>query len=103
MSAAVLALWTLGLAGGVVATLVILKQAALILRTLRDIRNLAGTIREGAEDLEADFEAVERLRCVGEAAPAFLQGARHTRDAARSLAARIGRLAAAGSGEVGRG
>lgn len=54
-------LWWAGLAGALIATLVVLKQVALVIRTLRDIDSLARSTEEAAEGVAANTSAVSSL------------------------------------------
>jgi hypothetical protein len=53
--------WWLGLFGALAATLVVLKEVALVLRALRDIRELAGMTREAAEGIARHVEPIQGL------------------------------------------
>jgi hypothetical protein len=65
MGTAILWVWGIGLAAALLATLVILKQVSVALRTLRHILELAERTREAARGL-ADFSAASsRLEAVG--------------------------------------
>lgn len=57
MEAAIQVIWWIGLLGALAATLVILKQVALILRLLRDIDQLARITRKAARGLASHLEA----------------------------------------------
>lgn len=64
METVVLVVWTVGLVGALVATLVILKEAALVLQTLRHILALARRTSEAAEGVARNLAAVRGLRDV---------------------------------------
>ena len=53
--------WWVGLVGALAATLVVLKEVALVLRALRDIRELAGMTREAAEGIARNVEPIQDL------------------------------------------
>lgn len=76
----ILVVWWTGLIGALIATMVILKEVALVLRALRDIYRLAGFIREAARGVNANVAATERLAST--AGPA-----RDLRDVTSALAA----------------
>lgn len=61
MNRAVLIAWWIGLIGALIATLVILKEVSLVLRTLRDINNLAETTRDAARGIAENVATVSRL------------------------------------------
>jgi hypothetical protein len=61
MNRAVLIAWWVGLIGALIATLVILKEVSLVLRTLRDIHFLAETTRDAARGIAVNVATVHRL------------------------------------------
>ena len=54
-------IWWVGLLGALLATLVVLKEVALVLRALRDIRELAGMTRGAAEGIARNVEPIGGL------------------------------------------
>lgn len=100
METAIQVIWWIGLAGALVATLVILKQVSLMLRVLRDIHHLAKFTRDASRGIAGNLQAVPRLG--GAAEPAFA-----LRDAIQALARTAGaldrRLAALAAGSSARG
>ena len=61
MSRSILLIWSIGLAGALVATLAILKQVALVLRTLQDIHTLAVRTRDAARGIAANVRVIRGL------------------------------------------
>jgi hypothetical protein len=56
--------WWVGLLGALVATLVVLKQVALVLRALRDIHELARMTREAAEGIARNVQPIAGLDAI---------------------------------------
>ena len=54
-------IWSVGLAGALIATLAILKEVALVLRTLQEIHQLARMTREAAEGIARNTEPIGGL------------------------------------------
>ena len=54
-------IWWIGLIGALVATLAILKEVSLVLRTLRDIHRLGEATREAARGIAANVAAISKL------------------------------------------
>jgi hypothetical protein len=61
MELAIIIVWTIGLIGALVATLVILKEVTLIIGALKDILRLSEHTRDAARGLARNVEAVDRL------------------------------------------
>lgn len=61
MHTAILVVWWIGLLGALVPTLVILKQASLVIGTLRDILRLAELTRTAGAGIARHVTAVEAL------------------------------------------
>jgi hypothetical protein len=61
MPRAILIIWSIGLAGALVATLAILKQVALVLRTLQEIHSLAVRTRDAARGIAANVRVIRGL------------------------------------------
>jgi hypothetical protein len=66
MRTAILAIWWIGLVGALIPTLVILKQASLIVGTLRDILRLAEHTRTAARGIAVNVVAVNALGALGD-------------------------------------
>ena len=66
MHTAILVVWSLGLLGALVPTLVIVKLAFLVVGRLREILKLATLTRTAARGIAANVVPVEALRGVGE-------------------------------------
>ena len=80
METAIQTVWWIGLLGALVFTLVILKEVALLLRTLAGIHRLSELIRDAAEGIVTNLEPVPAL--AGLADPLT-----RTHEAAQGLAA----------------
>lgn len=61
METAIQVIWWIGLLGAIAATIVVLKQVALILRALSDIRRLAELTREAAEGASENLAGVDAV------------------------------------------
>jgi hypothetical protein len=85
METAIQVVWWIGLVGALGLTLVILKEAALVIGTVRDIATLAELIRDAARGMAGNVAAVSRLKQAGD--PAFA-----LRDAAHALARAAGSM-----------
>ena len=68
--------WWLGLLGALVATLVVLKEVALVLRALRDIRELASLTREAAQGIARNVEPIQGLGALAGPVGSLDQGTR---------------------------
>ena len=79
MPRVILLIWSIGLAGALVATLAILKQVALLLRTLQEIHALAVRTRDAARGITSNVRVIRGLN--GLAAPV-----RELREATATLA-----------------
>ena len=93
--------WWVGLLGALLATLVVLKEVALVLRALRDIRELAGMTREAAEGIARNLEPIEGLNALAGPASGLDQGTRKLADAAARIEQelRVGVPSVAGTNE----
>ena len=98
MSRSVQVVWWVGLAGALLATLVILKAVALVLRALRDIHSLAAITRDAARGIARNLEPISSLPTLGEPARQLREAARTIAAAATSLERKAGALVAAPSG-----
>lgn len=90
METAIVVTWAIGLAGAAVATLVIVKQVALILRTLRHVRELAEVTREAARGIVGNVGTVPRLGTLAEHAGALREAERALAEGAGSLGHKLG-------------
>ncbi len=61
METAIQVVWWIGLIGALILTLVILKEAALLLRVLRDIHQLAELTREAARGVAGNVGVAPKL------------------------------------------
>lgn len=68
MELAIQIVWWIGLIGALIATLVILKEVALILHTLRNIHQLAEYTRDAALGITENLEPAPQLSLLGEPA-----------------------------------
>lgn len=75
MITAIQVVWWIGLAGALVATLVILKEVALLLRVLREIHQLAQFTRTAARGLREHAGGVQRLQAAGAPVSAVAESA----------------------------
>ena len=66
MRTAILVVWWIGLVGALIPTLVILKQAFLVVRVLRDILHLAEHTRTAARGIAANVASVNALGALGD-------------------------------------
>lgn len=85
MDTAIQVVWWIGLAGALVATVVILKQVVVILWVLRGIHRLAERIRGAAEGVARNVAAAPRLAGTGDPA-------HELRDAVHALAVAAGSM-----------
>jgi hypothetical protein len=86
--------WWVGLLGALVATLVVLKEVALVLRALRDIRGLAGLTREAAEGIARNVEPVRGLGALAGPVGSLDEETRKLADIAARIDRRLAGLAA---------
>jgi hypothetical protein len=87
--------WSIGLLGALAATVVVLKEVALVLRALREIHDLARMTRDAAEGIARNVEPIAGLEAI--AGPAG-ELDRHTQALAAAAAAieqKLGGLAPA--------
>ncbi len=98
---AIFVVWLTGLVGALIATLVILKEVALVLRELRAIHRLAEFTREAAQGLATNASAASRLATSVEPACRLREGARAVASASASLEQKLDSLAAGGDQEGG--
>ena len=71
METAIIVIWSLGLVGALLLTLVILKQVSAMLRTLRGIHQLSVLIRDASRGIAANLQPVPRLGAAAEPALAL--------------------------------
>lgn len=99
MRPAIFIVWMTGVAGALVATLVILKEVALVLRELKAIHRLAEFTREAAQGLSTNASAASRLAVSEEPARRLREGAGALATASASLEQKLDSLAAGGDQE----
>jgi hypothetical protein len=85
--------WWVGLLGALLATLVVLKEVALVLRALRDIRELAGRTREAAEGIARNVEPIHGLGALAGPVASLDQGTRTLVDVAAQIEHQLDALA----------
>lgn len=78
-------IWWVGLLGALAATLVVLKEVALVLRALRDIRELAGMTREAAEGIARNVEPIQGLGAVAGPVASLEEGTRKLAEVAARI------------------
>ncbi len=93
METAVQVVWWIGLVLALLATVVILKQVAVTLRTLRHIHELTKHIRTAARGLADHVGAASQLRGLQEPAVRLREATRATAAAADALSRRSDVLA----------
>lgn len=101
MQPAIFVVWSIGLIGALVATLVILKEVALVLRELKAIHRLAEFTREAAQGLATNASAASRLASSEELARRLREGAGALASAAASVEQKLDSLAAGDDREGG--
>lgn len=94
MATGIQVVWWIGLIGALVLTLVILKEAALVLRALRDIQGLAASTRDAARGLASNVGAVPTLAGAGESARRLRESVAALGEAVGSLERKLHGLAA---------
>ena len=77
--------WWVGLVGALAATLVVLKEVALVLRALRDIRELAGMTREAAEGIARNVEPIGGLGALAGPVASLDEGTRKLAEVAARI------------------
>jgi hypothetical protein len=85
MTLAIQVVWWIGLVGALAATLVILKEVALVLRALRGIHRLAVITRRAARGVAVNLECVPRLAPLPERARPLVAAHAAVRAAGASL------------------
>jgi hypothetical protein len=100
MQKMILGLWSIGLIGMLPATLVILKEVALVLKELKSIHQLAEFTREAAQGLATNASAASRLAASEEPARRLQEGAGALASASASVEQKLDSLAA-GDGREG--
>jgi hypothetical protein len=101
MRPALFIVWLTGLIGALIATLVILKEVALVLRELKAIHRLAEFTREAAQGLATNASAASRLATLDEPARKLRQGAGDLASAAASVEQKLDSLAVGDDREGG--
>jgi hypothetical protein len=92
MELAIQIVWWIGLLLALLATLVILKQIAVVLRTLNHILELAVRTRDAARGLARGTEAIAGLDALPQPTQRLATAAAEVRSAADSLGRRIDEL-----------
>src|ERR671939_693421 len=77
--------WWVGLLGALAATLVVLKEVALVLRALRDIRELASLTREAAEGIARNVAPIEGLGALAGPVSSLDEGTRKLAEVAAHI------------------
>ncbi len=101
MRKAILGVWSIGLIAMLPATLVILKEVALVLKELKSIHQLAEFTREAAQGLATNASAAARLETLEEPARGLREGTGALAAAAASVEQKLDSLAAGGDREGG--
>ena len=91
--------WWVGLVGALAATLVVLKEVALVLRALRDIRELAGMTREAADGIARNVEAIDGLGALAGPVAGLDEGTRNLAEVAARIEQQLTGPLAAGQKE----
>lgn len=89
---AIQVIWWIGLIGALVATLVVLKEVTLVLRTLRDIHGLARHTLKAARGVAENVAAGRKLDQLQEPADALRASAHSIAGAAASIRQKLGSL-----------
>jgi hypothetical protein len=93
---AIQVVWWIGLIGAVIATLIIVKEVALVLRVLGHIHQLAELTREAAQGVAANATAVSRFPELEGPARGLREGTGSLASAAASLERKLDAVAAVG-------
>ncbi|MDP8926609.1 MAG: hypothetical protein M3M97_06805 [Actinomycetota bacterium] len=101
MRTTIFVVWVIGLIGMLPATLVILKEVALVLKELKAIHQLAEFTREAAQGLATNASAASRLAASEEPARRLREGAGALASASASVEQELDSLAADGDREGG--
>ncbi len=96
MQKMIVGLWSIGLIGVLPATLIILKEVALVLKELKGIHQLAEFTREAAQGLATNASAASQLATSEEPARRLREGAGALAAASASVEQKLDSLAAAG-------
>ncbi len=99
MKTAIFVVWLIGLIGMLPATLVILKEVALVLKELKAIHQLAEFTREAAQGLATNASAASRLAALEEPSRRLREGAGALASASASVEQKLDSLAADGDRE----
>jgi hypothetical protein len=96
MQTAIQVVWWIGLIGALIATLMILKEVALVLRVLGHIHRLAQLSRDAAQGVAANAAAVSRFPDLEGPARGLREGTGALASAATSLERKLDAVAAGG-------
>ncbi|HET8632114.1 MAG TPA: hypothetical protein VFL91_32205 [Thermomicrobiales bacterium] len=95
--------WWVGLVGALVATVVAVKEIALVLRALRDIERLAVLTRDAARGVAANLAPLRRLAEVDGPAGEIRAGTGTLAAAAATVERKLDAVAAEAAGAAPRG
>lgn len=95
METAIIVIWTIGLLVALIATVIILKQVAIVLRTLKGIHRLSIITRDAARGIERNVDAVPRLPSIDEPVRKLIESSRALRQAIERVERKVDMLASA--------
>jgi hypothetical protein len=93
METAIQIVWWIGLIGALPATLLILKEVALLVRVLRHILQLAELTRDAAQQLERNVAVIPQLDELGEPVRRLRETVTEISTAANSIRRKFGVIA----------
>lgn len=99
MKAAIQITWSIGLIGALVATLIILKEVALVLQSIRSIHRLAEYTREASQGVERNLANVSKLDGLANPARGMAQASGNLVSATASVEQKLDTIASNGSSE----
>lgn len=85
METAIQVVWWIGLVGALIGTLVVLKEVALVLRTLHKIYRLAEFTRKAAEGIVSNVDGISHLAKAEAPAEQLAEAAKLFADATKSF------------------
>jgi hypothetical protein len=91
MDAAIIALWTIGLVGALIPTILILKLGLLVIVALRDILRLSILTAAAAHGIAANVASIESIPDLAPAAEGLGRAARQVCTVMHSVAERLER------------
>jgi hypothetical protein len=89
MHAAIIAVWTIGLVGAVIPTIVILKLGMLVIVVLRDILTLSDFTAAAADGIAANVAPIESIPDLAPAAVDLGRAARQTCTVVHAIAQHV--------------